>query len=56
MDEENILDLAVETVDEFEFGFGATVGLALVVDLLGDFLLQNRRRFGLLQNLILAQR
>lgn len=56
MDEEDILDLTVETVDKFELGFGATIRLALVVDFLGDFLLQNLWWLGLLQNLILAQR
>lgn len=55
MNEEDILDLTVETVDEFELGFGATVCLALVVDVLGDFLLQNLWWLGVFQDLILAQ-
>lgn len=56
MDKEDILDLTVETVDEFKLGFGATIRLALVVDFLGDFLLENLWGLGLLQDLVLAER
>lgn len=56
MDEKDVLDLTVETVDEFELGFGATVCLAFIVDFLGDFLLQNLGGLGIFQDLILAQR
>lgn len=56
MDKQDILDLTVETVDEFKLGFGTTVCLALVVDFLGDFLLQDLWWLGVLQDLVLAQR
>lgn len=56
MDEEDILDLTVETVDEFELGFSATICLAFVVDFLRNFLLQNLWWLGVFQDLILAER
>lgn len=55
MDEGDILDLTVETVDEFEFGFGATVSLTFGVYILGDFLFKNLGWFGMFQDLVLAE-
>lgn len=56
MDEGDVLDLTVETVDEFEFSFSATVCLTLSVDILRNFLFENLWWLGVFQNLVLAER
>lgn len=55
MDEGDVLDLTVEAVDEFEFGFGATICLAFSIDFMGDFLFENFGGLGILQDLVLAE-
>lgn len=55
MDEGDVLDLTVETVNEFEFGFGATVCLTFGVNFLGDFLFENLGRLDVFQDLILTE-
>lgn len=49
-----VLDLTVETVDQRELGLGASIGLALVENLLCDFMLENGGGLGLGQDTILA--
>jgi hypothetical protein len=44
VDEGDVLDLAVQVVDEGELGLGTAVGLALVEGLLGDLGGQDGRR------------
>ena len=55
MYERDILDLTPETFDETELGFRATVFLTLVVDFLGDFLLENLRELCVFEDLVLAE-
>lgn len=55
MNEGDVLDLTVETVDEFEFSFGATVCLTFVVNLLRNFLFEDLWRLGFLKDLVLAE-
>lgn len=56
MDEEDVLDLTVKTVEEFVLRLGSTVCLALGEDFLRDLLFQNLGHLCLLQDLVLAQR
>ena len=49
-----ILNLRVETVDDFELCLGATVGLRLVKDFLGDFLGENGGGLGFLEDAVLT--
>ena len=55
VDEGNILDLAPQAVDKGEAGLCAAVGLGLVVDFLGDFLLEDGGDLGALEDAVLAE-
>ena len=52
--EGEILNLRVETVDDFELCLGATVGLRLVKDFLGDFLGEDGGGLGFLEDAVLT--
>ena len=49
------MDLAVQSTDEPKLRSGTTVGLTLVEYFLGDFILENLRGRGLLQDLVLSE-
>lgn len=53
--ESEILNLRVETVDDFELCLGATVGLRLVKDFLGDFLGEDGGGTGFLEDTVLTE-
>ena len=55
MDEGNVLDLAPEAVHEGEARLGASVVLALVVDILGNLLLEHLGDLGALEDAVLAE-
>lgn len=55
VDEGDILDLAPQAVDEGEAGLGAAVGLALVVDLLRDLLLEHGGHLLALEDAVLTE-
>lgn len=56
MNEGDVLDLTVETAEEGEFGFGAAVGLALIIDFLGDLLFEDLGGLAVVEDLVLAER
>jgi len=53
--ESEILNLRVETVDDFKLCLGATVGLRLVEHFLGDFLGEDGGRTGFLEDAVLTE-
>lgn len=55
VDEGDILDLAPQAVDEGEAGLCAAVGLGLVVDVLGDLLLEDGGDLLALEDAVLAE-
>lgn len=55
LNECNVADLREQTVDERELGFGTTVGLGFIEDILGDFLGENFRGLSLLKNAVLTE-
>lgn len=55
MNERDVLDLTVQTVDELELGLRSAISLALVEDFLRDLLFKNLGRLGLFQHLVLSE-